>query len=135
MPDNIPVLYVEDDPPSRDIMRLMLVELMRLTHVTIFEDSADFAARVQALDPRPGMVLLDIHVQPISGFAMLGIVRSLPGFETTPVVALTASVMNEEIQRLRNAGFDGVLPKPIDVDTFPDTFERLLRGERLWRVL
>jgi len=47
------------------------------------------------------------------------------------VVALTASVMNEEIQQRRTAGFDGCLAKPIDVDEFPHSLARILEGDLL----
>jgi CheY-like chemotaxis protein len=50
------------------------------------------------------------------------------------VMALTASVMNEEINKLREAGFDGVLGKPLSFHTFPDTLRRILAGERIWTV-
>jgi two-component system, cell cycle response regulator DivK len=132
---NPAILYVEDDQRSREIMHLLLVEMMRLSHVTFFEDSADFQARIERLKDHLDLVLLDIHVQPFDGFQMLQILRSYQAFQQTPVVALTASVMNEEVQRLRQAGFTGVIAKPIDLDTFPNTLERILNGERIWRVL
>ena len=129
------ILYVEDDQRSREIMHLLLVEVMRLSRVTFFEDSADFQARIERLKGQVDLVLLDIHVQPFNGFQMLRILRSFQAFQQTPVVALTASVMNEEVQKLRQAGFTGVIAKPIDLDTFPDTLERVLNGERIWRIV
>jgi DNA-binding NarL/FixJ family response regulator len=43
--------------------------------------------------------------------------------------------MNEEVQQLRMAGFDGCLAKPIDLETFPETLDRIIAGEVLWRVM
>jgi CheY-like chemotaxis protein len=129
------VLYVEDDGRSRRVIDLLLTREMGLQHVTIFEDSSDFVARVSALTPVPDIVLLDIHVKPISGFEMLGILRGMKAFEKVPVVALTASVMNEEVQKLREVGFHSVIAKPVDVDTFPDLLHRILRGETIWRIV
>jgi CheY-like chemotaxis protein len=74
-------------------------------------------------------------VQPYDGFEMLQMIRQRTRFNDTPVVALTASVMNEEVQKLRQAGFNGCLAKPIDMNTFPDTLNRILLGESIWRVL
>ncbi|MBX3063218.1 MAG: response regulator [Anaerolineae bacterium] len=127
------VLYVEDDLSSRQIMQILLEAEMGLREVTIFEDSHDFLSRVAALPHRPDIVLLDIHVPPHSGFEMLQMLRQ-NGFEKTPIVALTASVMNEEIARLRTAGFNGVVSKPVDLDTFPQMLKRLLNGESVWRI-
>jgi CheY-like chemotaxis protein len=50
------------------------------------------------------------------------------------VVALTASVMNEEVERLKKAGFNGVLAKPIDQQAFPGVITRILNGEHIWNV-
>jgi CheY-like chemotaxis protein len=129
------VLYVEDDPQSREVMSLLLVEALGWSHVTIFDHSQDFLNRIQALSPKPEIILLDIHVRPHSGFAMREMLRTLDAFRTVPVVALTASVMNEEIHQLKLAGFNGVLAKPIDQDTFGDAIQRLLKGEKIWRLL
>jgi CheY-like chemotaxis protein len=136
MMENKPVvLYVEDDAPSRRIMELLLEAEMGLTQVYIFEDSSDFLARVAALQPQPDIVLLDIHMTPYNGFEMLTMLRSLSDYRTKPIVALTASVMNEEVARLRTIGFNGVIPKPVDPDTFPRTLERILQGEQVWRIV
>jgi two-component system, cell cycle response regulator DivK len=128
------VLYVEDDLPSREIMELLLVGDMELSRVTIFEDSADFMDRVRKLNSKPEVILLDIHVRPYNGFEMLHNLRQSADFRDTPVVTLTASVMNEEIQQLRDAGFNGVIAKPIDVDTFPSILKRILNGESIWSI-
>jgi CheY-like chemotaxis protein len=129
------VLYVEDDPQSRKLMQMLLMGRMRLTDLTVFEDSSDFLTRVNALDPKPDIIFLDIHVKPYSGFEMLQMLRELDWMNGTPIVALTASVMNEEVEQLQTAGFNGCLAKPINLDTFPDTFARILNGEWVWRIL
>jgi len=77
---------------------------------------------------------LDIHVKPITGFEMLKLLRE-DGFTDTIIIALTASVMNEEITQLRNAGFDGVIAKPVSLESFPKLWERVLGGEQIWGIL
>lgn len=129
------VLYVEDDPQSRKLMSMLLKGRMKLPHVTILEDSDNFQAHVEALDPKPDIILLDIHMKPFNGFEMLTMLREYDWVGNTPIVALTASVMSEEVQRLRSIGFDGCLAKPIDLQTFPDTLERILDGETIWRII
>lgn len=129
------ILYVEDDHFSRHIMQLMLVKIMKLPQVTIFEDSTNFLERVTALQPKPDLIFLDIHVPPLDGFMMLELLRSVDAFRHTPVLALTASVMNEEVRRLKSAGFNGVIAKPIDQDTFPSVMQRIVMGEQIWRVI
>src|SRR5689334_16925775 len=129
------ILYVEDDPQSRKLMSMLFKGRMRLSNVTILEDSEDFLAHVEALDPKPDVIFLDIHVKPYDGFEMLEMLRQFEWAANTPVIALTASVMNEEIQQLGTAGFNGCVAKPIDLNTFPETLSRILDGEVLWRII
>jgi CheY-like chemotaxis protein len=103
--------------------------------VTIFENSENFTERVIALEPKPDIVFLDIHVKPYSGFEMLKVLRQFEWGNKIPIVALTASVMNEEIYELRTAGFNGCLAKPIHLASFPGTIERILLGEAIWRII
>lgn len=128
------VLYVEDDAQSRKLMEMLLVGRMKLQHVTILENSVNFAERVAALDPKPDVIFLDIHIQPHDGFAMLAMLRQQPWVGQRPIAAVTASVMNEEIDRLKAAGFNACLGKPLDLATFPESLERIMRGEALWRI-
>jgi CheY-like chemotaxis protein len=129
------ILYVEDDPESRMIMQLLLSNLMGLNKFTILPDSRNFLDNVAALPELPDIFLLDIHVPPYTGFDMMAMLREQPAYQNIPVVAVTASVMNEEVQKLKDAGFNGVIAKPLDMDLFPAVLERLLRGERIWYVL
>ena len=116
-------------------MRLLLTVGMGLSNVVIFEDSTDFLAQVQTLIPKPDVIFLDIHMRPSDGFEMLDILRKLEDFKNVPVVALTASVMNEEVERLRTAGFNGCLAKPIDTEALPSTLQLILKGENIWRIM
>jgi CheY-like chemotaxis protein len=133
MTDEPTILYVEDEPRSRKVVQ-MIARDMGLANLFLFEDSSDFLARVESLDLKPDLVFLDIHVKPHNGFEMLEMLRQLRSFDDVPVVAVTASVMNEEIQQLRVAGFNGCLAKPLDMDTFPDTVSRIINGESIWRI-
>jgi CheY-like chemotaxis protein len=103
-------------------------------HITIFEDSEDFVEKLEMLSPIPDIIFLDIHMQPVDGFEMLQKIRQNPLFHATRVVALTASVMNEEVKLLQQKGFDGVFAKPLDVDAFPNVLQRILDGEQVWII-
>lgn len=128
------LLYVEDEARSRRVMQMMAASL-NINTLMIFEDSSDFEARVASLEPRPDVIFLDIHVLPVDGFGLLKLLRSMPQYQKTPIVAMTASVMSEEVHRLRTAGFDGCIAKPIDIDTFPDSLRRICAGEQVWRIM
>jgi CheY-like chemotaxis protein len=127
-------LYFEDDALSREVMRVCLTRGMGYHDVRIFEDSADFETRLNSLDSKPDVVFLDIHIEPVDGFEMLRLIRQSEPYQSTRVIALTASVMNEEVKMLKDAGFDGVIAKPLDYDTFPNVLHRILDGEQVWHV-
>ena len=128
------ILYVEDDDGSRQVMQMAQRMSPLAMNIVILEDSHAFEAHLLALDPEPELILLDIHVQPITGFEMLKIIRKHALFDDVPIIALTASVMNEEIDTLRCAGFDGVVSKPIDLDEFPELMQQALLGANIWHV-
>lgn len=128
------VLYVEDDAASRAVLTMAQRMNPGVIDLTMFEDSHDFERKLIDLDPQPELILLDIHMRPYTGFEMLKIIRTHPEYDCIPVVALTASVMNEEIQLLREAGFHGVLSKPLNLDEFPHLIQRTMDGEQIWYV-
>jgi CheY-like chemotaxis protein len=129
------VLYFEDEPMSRMVMEMLLKRGLGLDDVTIFADSADFKQRLVDLDTTPDIVFLDIHIEPYNGFQMLKMLRENPRFQQSRIIALTASVMNEEVEMLQDAGFDGGIAKPIDQQVFPQLIERIMAGEDIWSIM
>lgn len=128
------ILYVEDEARSRRVMQ-MIASLNNLPNVIIFEDSTNFLERVLALEPQPEVIFLDIHVPPYNGFEMLHMLRQQEQYRHVPIVAMTASVMNEEVDQLRTAGFDGCLAKPLDMEAFPELLVHIQQGETVWNIL
>ena len=127
-------LYVEDDPLSREVMETLMVSVIGVQTIVIFEDSEDFIERLKALNPTPDIILLDVHIEPHDGYAVLSMIREDRVFDELRVIAVTASVMSEEVMRLKEKGFDGALAKPLDMLTFPDLIRRLEAGEKVWQV-
>ena len=126
-------VYLEDDMLSRQVMEMILTRQLGYSDVTMLEDSTDFEMKIGALPYVPDVVFVDIHMRPHDGFEVLKRLRSNTSYSDSKIVALTASVMNEEVKLLRDAGFDGVIGKPVDRSVFPDLLERILQGEKVWR--
>jgi CheY-like chemotaxis protein len=127
-------LYIENDELSREVMKTLLTRGLGYRDVTLFETSAYFEQNLEGLARKPDVIFLDIHMEPLDGFEMLKLIRRNKDCYATPVIALTASVMNEEVRRLREAGFDGAIAKPINYDTFPAALDRILNGEQVWNT-
>ena len=137
MAHNPVFLYVEDEPFSQMVMEMLLVRGLGYKTLYIFADSVDFIQRIEQLPQKPDVIFLDIHVKPADGFEMLAALRQHPNADLrdTCVIAVTASVMNEEVEMLRRAGFDGALAKPIDQIAFPGLLQRILEGEEVWNIV
>jgi two-component system, OmpR family, alkaline phosphatase synthesis response regulator PhoP len=133
--DNYAYLYVEDDPSSREIMQILMENAMDVHSLTIFDNSADFIEHLRLLPHVPDVILLDIHVAPHDGFKMLTLLRADSVYRDAKVIAVTASVMNEEVTKLRTSGFDGAIAKPLSVQTFPEMIRRVLAGEAVWHIV
>lgn len=132
---NEPVLlYVEDEPLSRQVMQLLVERGLGFKHLTIFEDSENFLPRLEALLPQPDLIFLDIHLQPCNGFDILKTLRNHEAYCNTRVVAVTASVMNEEVDLLKKAGFNGGISKPIDQAFFAEFIYLIMQGQEIWHV-
>ncbi len=127
-------LYVDDDPLSRDALHVIFTRLMGVERLYILGDSTDFMEHINDLPAVPDLIILDIHMKPLNGFEVLTMLRQDPRFLHCRIIALTASVMNEEVSLLQESGFDGALGKPIDVSKFPGLIERILAGESIWFV-
>jgi two-component system, cell cycle response regulator DivK len=81
-----------------------------------------------ALEHQPDLVLMDIHLPDMDGVSALQRLRAEPGTKSITVVALTASVLKADQERLSAAGFDGYIAKPIEVRAFPDQVRRYCGG-------
>jgi CheY-like chemotaxis protein len=134
MAENKLLLYFEDDPLSRDIMKVMVKNLVADSELIIFEDSYAFMQRLNALPKRPSAILMDIHLQPHDGFQLLDMLRTDVDWQEMRVIALTASVMNEEVEKLKRSGFDAAISKPLDARVFPSLLARILEGQSVWHI-
>lgn len=128
------ILSIEDDEISRLILQTMFTQIMVDIEAQIWPDSVDFENKIASLEQIPQMIIMDIKVIPIDGFQMLKIVRRLDTFKDTKIIAFTASIMPEQINKLKKAGFDGLISKPIVRHLFPQIISSLLAGESIWYI-
>ena len=130
-----PVLvYVEDDEASILVMKLVVERVMGLPNLYVLQSRADFVQQVKGLGVVPDVFLLDIQMKPFDGVELLSMLRGDPQFKCSKVVALTASVTNEEISLLKKGGFDGAIAKPLNIDAFPDLIAKIMNGESIWYI-
>ncbi len=118
----IKALVAEDNPVNRELLR----ELLEARGYRVFEacNGEEALALIEAL--RPDILLLDLGMPVLDGFATVGKIRENPRLAKLPVLAVTAYAMRGDRERILSSGFDGYLAKPIHVDALFEELNRLL---------
>ncbi|HID54680.1 MAG TPA: response regulator [Anaerolineae bacterium] len=88
----------------------------------------DFAHTMDRVD----LILMDLRLPHEDGYDALRQIREDEELKDTLVVVVTAHGSSEEMQKARQAGFDGFLSKPLDADRFPEQIRQILEGEEIW---
>ncbi|MFO0710151.1 MAG: PAS domain S-box protein [Sandaracinus sp.] len=117
------LLYIEDNPANLVFME----ELVRtLPGLELLTAQSGELGRDLAEAHRPALVLLDINLPGISGYEVLRLLRASPTTRDIPVVALSASAMDRDVERAREAGFARYLTKPVRIDRLTGVLSELL---------
>jgi two-component system cell cycle response regulator DivK len=117
------ILYIEDNPENRLLVRRVL----QAEGYTILEAKNAREALRAVKSQRPDLILMDINMPEIDGYTLTSTLRRLPGLEKTPIVAVTANVMKGDREKTIQAGCDGYIQKPIDVDTLPTQIAQFVK--------
>ena len=117
------ILYVEDNSDNRMLIRRVL----RAEGYTVHEASSADAALDILQTMRPDLILMDINMPDMDGYTLTAHIRALPHLGLVPIVAVTANVMRGDRERSLEAGCDGYIQKPIDIDTLTQQIERFLK--------
>lgn len=116
IPGQKSILYVEDNYENRILVRRLLQSL----GYRVFEaENAAQALQVLGAD-HPDLILMDINMPDIDGYTLTQQIKAMPAFQSVPVLAITANVMRGDREKTLQAGCDGYIEKPIDVDRFLD---------------
>jgi CheY-like chemotaxis protein len=116
------ILIAEDNPVNRELLR----EMLEARRYQVVEAANGQDALTKLEETFPDLVLLDINMPVLDGFAVISRIRQNPKFSRLAVMAVTANAMKEDRERVLGAGFNGYLPKPIDSATLFKEVERLL---------
>ena len=120
------ILYVEDDPSSAALVR----RLLESEGYQIVSASDGLSAIEVARRELPGLILMDINIGGLDGYEVATRLRSIKELQEVPIVAVTAATLDGDRERALIAGCTGYIPKPIDVDEFPDQVRSFLTGAK-----
>ena len=118
----IKVLIAEDNAVNRELLR----ELLELRGCTVLEACDGQEALKMIEQTQPELLLLDIGMPVLDGFATIRIIRENPRLAKLPVVAVTAYAMRGDKERVLNSGFDGYLSKPVNPHSLAEELDRVL---------
>ena len=116
------ILYVEDNSDNRMLVRRILV-----SEDYSLVEAKNAAEALEAIKTtKPDLILMDINMPDMDGYTLTTKIKSMPGFERVPILAITANVMRGDREKTLEAGCDGYIQKPLDIDQLIKEIERFL---------
>ncbi|MGD1073809.1 MAG: response regulator [Bryobacteraceae bacterium] len=119
------VLVADDKATGRELIRTVLEQCGH----EVFEASDGAEAVRSARKVLPDLIILDLHMPVLDGYGALRELRQERLFQSTPIIALTASAMQGDRERAIEAGFTSYIAKPISLSTLRGEVERWLSRE------
>lgn len=120
------ILYIEDNVANRELVKRVL----EVEGYTVVEACDGMTGLSLVDEVQPDLILVDINLPEIDGYAVTAKLRSKKSLSHVPIVALTANVMRGDREKTLRAGCDGYIRKPIDVDDLPVRIAAYLSGMR-----
>ena len=126
---NLQALIVDDNPNNIEILVMLLAnEGVNYTAVQSVKQMNKTLTNIGRLD----VIFLDLEFPNGNGFELLKTLKADSRFTGVPIVAY--SVHTSEIDRVRRAGFNSFIGKPLSSQRFPNQLQRILNGEAVWEV-
>jgi two-component system, cell cycle response regulator DivK len=116
------ILLVEDNEKNRKLVR----DLLTVKGYQVLEAETGEDALRLARERSPALILMDIQLPGIDGIETLRRLRADAATAMIPIVAVTASAMTHDRQKILAAGFDGYQAKPISVRPFLQAVREML---------
>ncbi|HEY9722463.1 MAG TPA: response regulator [Oscillatoriaceae cyanobacterium] len=121
-----PILLVEDVEDNRELARFLLE-----SEGYAVVEAHDGQEALERAGSQPfALVLMDLSLPVLDGWEAARRLRANPETAKLPIVALTAHAMSGDESRVLQAGFDGYIPKPIDLTSFAQTVAHFLNARR-----
>lgn len=117
------ILLLEDEPADAHLVRVSLRDarvFCQLHHVVDGREGLDFLHRQPPHEaaPRPDLILLDLNMPRMNGREFLQAIKADPAFSDIPVVVLTTSEVERDVEASYKSGAAGYITKPVDMEQF-----------------
>jgi len=117
------VLIVEDEPEVQEVERMVVEDLLGC-EVTLASSGEEALEIISSATP--DLVLLDLLLPGIDGFAVAEQIRTKHRLEKTPILALSGLTRREDKEKAKAAGCSDILDKPFDLDELVEKIENLV---------
>jgi len=107
------ILHIEDNFENRILVR----RILQSADYQVLEAENALQAINQLRQARPDLILMDINMPGVDGYTLTSKLKTVPGIKQIPIVAITANAMRGDREKSLQAGCDGYIEKPIDIDT------------------
>ena len=118
------ILYIEDN----EFNRVLVKRVLTVEDIMVIEAADGVQGLELALAHLPDLILVDINLPDVDGYELTAQFKRLRELRDIPVVALTANVMKGDKEKTLDAGCDGYIQKPVDVDRLPDQVRSFMKG-------
>jgi two-component system cell cycle response regulator DivK len=122
------ILYIEDNRDNRMLVRRIL---MASDYDFVVEEADNAITGIEMAEKNPpDLILMDMSMPEMDGLTATRKIRTMDKLRDILIVALTANAMEGDKERTLEAGCNGYIRKPIDVDKLPDEILSYLRSRQ-----
>lgn len=119
------ILVIEDNEQNRILMR----QILKYHGYEVLEAADGAAGLAMAREHLPDLILLDLQMPVMGGFAVIRELRQTPELSKMTVIAVTSFAMKGDREKALEAGFDEYVTKPIDTRKFIEIIKKIIPGE------
>ena len=116
------ILIVEDNENNMLLVR----DVLELKGYTVIPATTGAEGVRLAIGARPDLILMDIQLPDIDGITAFAQIRANEATKGIPLLAVSASVMPDEKQKIISSGFDAYITKPLNMKSFVETVEKFI---------
>lgn len=116
------ILIIEKNECDRRLVRMTL----SFDNYLLLEADDGERGLALALKENPDLIIMDVRLPGLNGLQVVGRLRATPGFEDTPIIAVTASAMKGDKEKILAAGYSAYLSKPIHIKTLENQVKKIL---------
>jgi len=117
------ILHIEDNFDNRILVR----RLLHSANYQVVEAENAYQAVAALRKYSPSLILMDINLPGVDGYTLTAKLKTIPGVNKIPIIAITANAMRGDREKTLRSGCDGYIEKPIDIDNFLVQVDRFIK--------